>query len=119
VITGIGHEIDFQPFADFAADVRAPDALCGRAELAVPDAEEWLNAFVRFGARLQRCMRRRLEERSASVCAGSPGRAGAREPRRTPRRGRPQTLWIELEQGLGPRAAAPGLHEPPRAICVG
>src|SRR3984893_11835041 len=60
VITGIGHEIDFT-IADFAADVRAPTP-CAAAELVVPDAEEWLGAFVRFGARLQHCMLHRLEE---------------------------------------------------------
>jgi exodeoxyribonuclease VII large subunit len=60
VITGIGHEIDFT-IADFAADVRAPTPSAA-AELVVPDAEEWLNSFVRLGARLQRGMRRRLEE---------------------------------------------------------
>jgi exodeoxyribonuclease VII large subunit len=60
VITGIGHEIDFT-IADFAADMRAPTPSAA-AEMAVPDAEEWFNAFVRLGARLQRCMLRRLEE---------------------------------------------------------
>jgi exodeoxyribonuclease VII large subunit len=60
VITGIGHEIDFT-IADFAADLRAPTPSAA-AELVVPDAEEWLNSFVRLGARLQRGMRRRLEE---------------------------------------------------------
>jgi exodeoxyribonuclease VII large subunit len=60
VITGIGHEIDFT-IADFAADVRAPTPSAA-AELVVPDAEEWLNSFVRLGVRLQRCMHRRLEE---------------------------------------------------------
>jgi exodeoxyribonuclease VII large subunit len=60
VITGIGHEIDFT-IADFAADVRAPTPSAA-AELVVPDAEEWLNSFVRLGLRLQRCMHRRLEE---------------------------------------------------------
>jgi exodeoxyribonuclease VII large subunit len=60
VITGIGHEIDFT-IADFAADARAPTPSAA-AELVVPDAEEWLNAFDRLGARLQRDMRRRLDE---------------------------------------------------------
>jgi exodeoxyribonuclease VII large subunit len=60
VITGIGHEIDFT-IADFAADVRAPTPSAA-AELAVPDAEEWRNAFAQLGARLQRGVRRRLEE---------------------------------------------------------
>jgi exodeoxyribonuclease VII large subunit len=61
VITGIGHEIDFT-IADFAADVRAPTPSAA-AELVVPDAQEWLDAFTQFAARLQRCMRRRIEER--------------------------------------------------------
>jgi exodeoxyribonuclease VII large subunit len=60
VITGIGHEIDFT-IADFAADARAPTPSAA-AELVVPDAEEWLNAFDRLGARLQRDMRRRVDE---------------------------------------------------------
>jgi exodeoxyribonuclease VII large subunit len=65
VITGIGHEIDFT-IADFAADVRAPTPSAA-AELVVPDAEEWLNAFVQFGARLQRGVRRRLQEHGARL----------------------------------------------------
>jgi len=60
VITGIGHEIDFT-IADFAADVRAPTPSAA-AELVVPDAEEWRNAFAQLGARLQRGLRRRLAE---------------------------------------------------------
>jgi exodeoxyribonuclease VII large subunit len=65
VITGVGHEIDFT-IADFAADVRAPTPSAA-AELVVPDAEEWLNAFVQFGARLQRGVRRRLQEHRARL----------------------------------------------------
>src|SRR5271167_4258262 len=61
VVSGIGHEIDFT-IADFAADVRAPTPSAA-AELVVPDAGEWLGAFVRLSTRLQRGMRRRLDER--------------------------------------------------------
>ncbi len=61
IVTGIGHEIDFT-IADFSADVRAPTPSAA-AELAVPNAEEWLDSFVRLGARLKRGLRRCLEER--------------------------------------------------------
>lgn len=59
VITGIGHEIDFT-IADFAADVRAPSPAAA-AEMVVPDAEEWLQAFARVAARLHRAMRLKLD----------------------------------------------------------
>jgi exodeoxyribonuclease VII large subunit len=59
IITGIGHEVDFT-IADFAADVRAPTPSAA-AELAVPDAAEWLDAFVRQGTRLGRWARHRIE----------------------------------------------------------
>jgi exodeoxyribonuclease VII large subunit len=60
VVSGIGHEIDFT-IADFAADVRAPTPSAA-AELVVPDAEEWLSACVRLSTRLQRGMRRHLDQ---------------------------------------------------------
>jgi exodeoxyribonuclease VII large subunit len=59
IITGIGHEVDFT-IADFAADVRAPTPSAA-AEVAVPDAAEWLDAFVRLDARLQRSVGRRID----------------------------------------------------------
>jgi exodeoxyribonuclease VII large subunit len=59
VISGVGHEIDFT-IADFAADVRAPTPSAA-AELAVPDAFEWLSAIEQLGTRLDRWMRRWLE----------------------------------------------------------
>jgi exodeoxyribonuclease VII large subunit len=51
--------VDFT-IADFAADVRAPTPSAA-AEVAVPDAAEWLDAFVRLDARLQRSVGRRID----------------------------------------------------------
>ncbi len=95
VITGIGHEIDFT-IADFAADVRAPTPSAA-AELVVPDAEEWLNAFVRFAARLQRGMQRRLEERRERL-RWLAGRAALVSP--AARLGAQAQRLDELEQSL-------------------
>jgi exodeoxyribonuclease VII large subunit len=96
IITGIGHEIDFT-IADFAADVRAPTPSAA-AELAVPDADEWRGALVRFGARLQRGMRRRLEEQGERL-RWLEGRLGQASP--TVRLGARAQRLDELEQALG------------------
>jgi exodeoxyribonuclease VII large subunit len=95
VITGIGHEIDFT-IADFAADVRAPTPSAA-AELVVPDAEEWLNSFARLGARLQRGVRRRLEEHGKRL-RWLTGRAALVSP--TARLGAHAQRLDELEQSL-------------------
>jgi exodeoxyribonuclease VII large subunit len=95
VITGIGHEIDFT-IADFAADVRAPTPSAA-AELVVPDAEEWLGAFVRWGARLQRGMLRRLEEHGERL-RWLTGRAALVSP--AARLDAQAQRLDELEQGL-------------------
>jgi exodeoxyribonuclease VII large subunit len=95
VITGVGHEIDFT-IADFAADVRAPTPSAA-AELVVPDADEWFNTFVRLGARLQRGVRRRLEEHGERL-RWLIGRAALVSP--TARLGAHAQQLDELEQSL-------------------
>jgi exodeoxyribonuclease VII large subunit len=95
VITGVGHEIDFT-IADFAADARAPTPSAA-AELVVPDAEEWLNSFVRLGARLRRAVRRRLEVHGERL-RWLAGRAALVSP--TARLGANAQRLDELEQSL-------------------
>jgi exodeoxyribonuclease VII large subunit len=95
VVTGIGHEVDFT-IADFAADVRAPTPSAA-AELVVPDAEEWRNAFARFAVRLQRAMRRRLQSNNERL-RWLTGRASLVSP--AARLGAQAQRLDELEQSL-------------------
>lgn len=59
VISGVGHEVDFT-IADFAADRRAPTP-SGAAEIAVPDAAEWLARLNKDAGRLHNAMAQRLK----------------------------------------------------------
>ena len=77
VVSAVGHEIDFT-IADFVADVRAPTP-SGAAELAVPDAADWLRTIDSFARRIARQGRRTLEDKAQSLdwlsrrlLAGSP-----------------------------------------------
>ena len=95
IVTGIGHEVDFT-IADFAADVRAPTPSAA-AELVVPDAEEWRNAFARFALRLQRAMRRKLQSNTQRL-RWLTGRAALVSP--AARLGGQAQRLDELEQSL-------------------
>jgi exodeoxyribonuclease VII large subunit len=105
VITGVGHEIDFT-IADFAADVRAPTPSAA-AELVVPDAADLLTHFARVAARLQRAMRRRLEEHRQRL-RWLTGRAALVSP--SARLTQQAQRLDELEQSLA-RALRRRLHE--------
>jgi len=65
LVTGIGHEIDVT-IADFVADLHAATPSAA-AEAVSPDQSEWLTQLNARMARLQHCMRSRLEQERRTV----------------------------------------------------
>ncbi len=65
VISAVGHEVDIS-IADLVADVRAPTP-SGAAELAVPDAQDWLRALAVSSQRLISQMRRSVEDKGQAL----------------------------------------------------
>jgi len=65
IISAVGHETDFT-IADFVADLRAATPSAA-AEHATPDSQEWLTRFSYLETRLQRHIRRKLDQQQQAL----------------------------------------------------
>ncbi|MBT8444130.1 MAG: exodeoxyribonuclease VII large subunit [Gammaproteobacteria bacterium] len=77
IVSAVGHEVDFT-IADFVADLRAPTP-SGAAELVVPDARQWLQAFEAGEQRMKNALGRSVAMLRRQL-AQLAGRIGRRHP---------------------------------------
>jgi len=100
VISGVGHEVDFT-IADFAADRRAPTP-SGAAEIAVPDAAEWLTRLNKDAGRLRNAIARRLGLKAERLAWQTRRLAVAHPGNRLRQHGqRLDELELRLGRGIG------------------
>jgi exodeoxyribonuclease VII large subunit len=122
VIAGVGHEVDVT-IADFAADRRAPTP-SGAAEIAVPDAAEWLARLNQDAGRLRNAITRRLSLKAERLAWQARGLTVAHPGQRLRQHGqRLDELELRLRrairvslvsrrQRLGQAAAGVAAHAP-------
>lgn len=107
VIAGVGHEVDFT-IADFAADLRAPTP-SGAAEMAVPDAAEWLTRLNKDVGRLHNAITRRLGSKAERLGWQLRRLAVAHPGNRLRQHGqRLDELDVRLRRGIGAVLASRG-----------